>query len=295
MNEGESVYGDRANQLVVCTNLTFLTFANSTYNAQELIRGDGVQTLAALLPRVMIGFDTPADDIRVKIALNILKTFSGLAFYESARKIMCSLPSFVDDICRFASLHLHSEIVQYALNTMARMCLDSKLQSMIVEGTFGGLWAIIPLLFSYDSSMEESGVAASESTNSQAAANLNAKLAINLLGRLGGYLSGDHKTPINAENRKCIRALFTAPIESKLSTMSGPDLLKLLNSYTETSFVIWNPDMKNELLAFVHERSVEEEHTKNANATASHSFIYKALANELVICNIYVRVFNSQR
>ena len=136
ISEGESVYGDRATQLVVCTNLCFLTCANSTFNAQELIRSGGVETLSKLLDRAIVGHDTPKEDIRVQIALNLLKTFSGLAFYETARKIIVSSPQLVDNFCRFASLHHLPEIVQFALNTLARLCIDSKLQNRELVNVF---------------------------------------------------------------------------------------------------------------------------------------------------------------
>jgi hypothetical protein len=39
---------------------------------------------------------------------------------------------------------------------------------------------------------------------------------------------------------------------------------------------------------------VEESHTKEAAPEKAYDFIFEAISHELVICNIYVRVFNAQ-
>ena len=51
--------------------------------------------------------------------------------------------------------------------------------------------------------------------------------------------------------------------------------------------------MKQEVLDYVHKLSTEEIVTCDANPTGAVSFKFKAIAQELVINNIYIRVFNA--
>ena len=71
------------------------------------------------------------------------------------------------------------------------------------------------------------------------AANLQAKLAANALGRLGGYFyEGETTTtPVNSNVQTACSNLLTPPIAKRLGRTQPDELLEILNSTSETPLV----------------------------------------------------------
>lgn len=102
----------------------------------------------------------------------------------------------------------------------------------------GVLWPLLLSLFSYDFTLEESGVQASQETNQQHVANNLAKLSLMALGHLGGYRAGaeidgngakqnggeSEPPPENPAVKKSLAAMLTPYIACKLGTSSPAEV-----------------------------------------------------------------------
>lgn len=112
--------------------------------------------------------------------------------------------------------------------------VDFSLQTRMYQA--GVLWPLLLSLFSYDFTLEESGVQASQETNQQHVANNLAKLSVMALGRLGGYKAetevdenganqgGPKLPPENPAVRKSVAAMLTPYIARKLGTSSPAEV-----------------------------------------------------------------------
>lgn len=114
--------------------------------------------------------------------------------------------------------------------------MDFFLQTRMYQA--GALWPLLLSLFSYDFTLEESGVQASQETNQQHVANSLAKLSLVALGRLGGYSAGaevdgngtkqngggPEPPPENPAVRKSLAAMLTPYIARKLGTSSPAEV-----------------------------------------------------------------------
>lgn len=114
--------------------------------------------------------------------------------------------------------------------------MDFFLQTRVYEA--GVLWPLLLSLFSYDFTLEESGVQASQETNQQHVANNLGKLSVMALGHLGGYRAeaevdgngakqngGDTEPPPeNPAVRKSLAAMLTPYIAQKLGTSSPAEV-----------------------------------------------------------------------
>ncbi|GIL47629.1 hypothetical protein Vafri_4396, partial [Volvox africanus] len=166
-------------------------------------------------------------------------------------------------------------------------------------------------------------------SSTPAARSLHAVLAAQALSRLSGLLPAPHSSPPCAPARAALAALLTEPLAGRLSEPDPRPLLGVLSGTHETCRVIWNPAMREELLKFLepsahtaidHDQDSETPtvsqtaETKAAEAegagaaTAMYaggasngdllsglsSFSHAALAGELVVGGVFVRVFNER-
>lgn len=69
-------------------------------------------------------------------------------------------------------------------------------------------------------------------------------------------------------------------------------MLKTLNCNSETPYLIWNNGTRAELLEFLETRRQTRDVV--ADLTIDDSFVYSAHIGELIIGNIFVRIYNEQ-
>ncbi|GIM04041.1 hypothetical protein Vretimale_8678, partial [Volvox reticuliferus] len=169
-------------------------------------------------------------------------------------------------------------------------------------------------------------------SSTPAARSLHAVLAAQALSRLSGLLPAPHSSPPCAPARSALAALLTEPLASRLCEPDPRPLLGVLSGTHETCKVIWNPAMREELLKFLEQsahtaidldydletrgqtaesEAQEAEAAGTATATAAIgsdaagasnddllsglcSFSHAALAGELVVGGVFVRVFNER-
>ncbi|KAG8372718.1 hypothetical protein BUALT_Bualt12G0095800 [Buddleja alternifolia] len=287
---------DRAPLLVAASELVWLTCESSSLNGEELVRDGGIPLLETLLSRCMcvVQPTTPTTEPSGTIVANIMRTFSVLSQFESARIEMLEFSGLVEDIVHCTELELVDAAVDAALQTIAHVSISSGFQDALLRA--GVLWYLIPLLLQYDSTAEESDKtdAHGVGTSVQIAKNLHAVQSSRALSRLSGLGSNGDMTPYNQAAADALRALLTPKLASLLKDKLSKDLLSTINSNLESPEIIWNSSTRSELLKFVEEQRASLSHDGSYDLKDSHSFVYEALSKELFVGNVYLRVYNDQ-
>ncbi|XP_010533202.1 PREDICTED: dnaJ homolog subfamily C GRV2 [Tarenaya hassleriana] len=287
---------DRAPLLVAASELVWLTCASSSLNGEELVRDGGVQLLAALLSRCMgvVQPATLATEPAAIIVTNVMRTFSVISQFESARAEILEFSGLIEDIVHSTELELVPAAVDAALQTIAKVSVSPQLQQALLRA--GALWYILPLLLQYDSTaeapdtVESPGVGASV----QIAKNMHAVRASHALSRLSGLCADEGSIPYNADAANGLRAMLTPKLASLLKEQVCKDLLSKLNTNLETPEIIWNSTTRSELLKFVDEQRTCQGPDGSYDLESAHSFVYEALSKEVYVGNVYLRVYNDQ-
>ncbi|KAL8189648.1 hypothetical protein R6Q57_029214 [Mikania cordata] len=286
---------ERAPLLVAASELMWLTCASSSLNGEELVRDGGIQLLATLLSRCMcvVQPTTHGNEPSTIIVSNVMRTFSSLSQFESARAEVLGLPGLVEDIVHCTELELAPAAVDAALQTIAHLCVSSELQNTLLKA--GVLWYLLPLLLEYDSTAEEPDIAEAHGVgvSVQTAKNLHAVRAANALSKLSG-MANESSTPYNQDAADALKALLTPKLASMLKDELPKDLLIKLNSNLELPEIIWNSSTRAELLKFVDQKRAALAPDDSYSLKDSHAFLYEALSKEILIGNVYLRVYNDQ-
>ncbi|CAN1177736.1 DnaJ homolog subfamily C GRV2 [Linum perenne] len=287
---------DRAPLLVAASELIWLTCAASSLNGEELVRDGGIQLLAILLSRCMMVVQptTSVNEPPATIVTNVMRTFSVLSQFESARAEILEVSGLIEDIVHCNELELMPEAGDAALQTIANLSVSSDLQNALLKA--GVLWFLLPLLLQYDSTAEESDNSESHGVGSsvQIAKNMLAVRASQALSRLSGLCSDEDLAPYNAAAVDALKALLTPKLASMLKDHVPKDLLSTLNSNLESPEIIWNTATRGELLKFVDQQRASAGPDGSYDLQDSHAFYYDALSKELFIGNVYLRVYNDQ-
>ncbi|XP_023749692.1 dnaJ homolog subfamily C GRV2 [Lactuca sativa] len=287
---------ERSPLLVAASELTWLTCVSSSLNGEELVRDGGIQLLARLLARCMLVVQptTPGNEPSAIIVTNVMRTFSSLSQFESARTEVLELTGLVEDIVHCTELELIPSAVDAALQTIAHLCVSSELQNALLKA--GVLWYLLPLLLEYDSTAEEHDTtteAHGVGVSVQTAKNLHAIRAANALSRISG-MAVESPTPYNKEAADALKSLLTPKLASMLKEELPKDLLIKLNSNLELPEIIWNSSTRAELLKFVDQKRATLVPDGSCTLKDSHGFLYEALSKETLIGNVYLRVYNDQ-
>ncbi|XP_038878826.1 dnaJ homolog subfamily C GRV2 isoform X1 [Benincasa hispida] len=287
---------DRAPLLVAASELLWLTCASSSLNGEELVRDSGIKLLAVLLSRCMcvVQPTTSANEPSAIIVTNVMRTFSVLSQFDSARVEMLEFSGLVDDIVHCTELELVPAAVDAALQTIAHVSVSSEFQDALLKA--GVLWYLLPLLLQYDSTAEDSDTKESHGVGAsvQIAKNLHALRASQALSRLSGMCSDDSPTPYNQAAADALRTLLTPKVASLLKDPEPKDLLSKINANLESPEIIWNSSTRAELLKFVDQQRSSQGPDGSYDLKDSHEFVYEALSKELYVGNVYLRVYNDQ-
>lgn len=114
--------------------------ASSSLNGEELVRDSGIHLLATLLSRCMcvVQPTTSASEPSAIIVTNVMRTFSVLSQFESARAEILEFSGLVDDIVHCTELDLVPAAVDAALEAIAHVSVSSELQAAFLKA--GVLW-----------------------------------------------------------------------------------------------------------------------------------------------------------
>ena len=106
------------------------------------MRDGGIQLLAGLLSRCtcVVQPTTPASESSAIIVTNVMRTFSVLGQFESARAEILEFSGLVEDIVHCTELELVPAAVDAALETIALVSVSSELQAAFLKA--GVLWYV---------------------------------------------------------------------------------------------------------------------------------------------------------
>ncbi|XP_078519995.1 dnaJ homolog subfamily C member 13 isoform X2 [Lissotriton helveticus] len=278
--------------LPAATELAFHTVNCSALNAEELRRENGIEVLQEAFTRCVsvLTASSKPDDMCVQVCGHICKCYSVAAQFEECREKITEMPVIIKDLCRVLYYGKRvPRLLSLAVECVSSFAVDFWLQTHLFHA--GILWHLVAYPFNYDYTLEESGIQKSEDTNQQEVANSLARLSLLSLSRLGGYLSD---TPENPTVRKSLAGLLTPYVSRSLSVSCPPEILKILNSNTENPYLIWNNGTRAELLEFLE--SQQESMVKRGECDKSYGseFVFNDHAKELIVGEIFVRVYNEQ-
>lgn len=300
VSNSQSISPARFRLLVAGTELVYLTCLCSPMNAEELIaetegiaEGGGTGVLTRLMARCksITNPTSETDEASLVTISNILHTLAGLSALPSGRDMMASVPALTEslagDMVQCLTLRQSPRIMQYNLETISRAAENADIQSALLRT--GALWLLLPLMFCYDATLDETDVDASIDTNEQLAANMSAQKATTALAKLGGYL-GD--TPVNEMLRGALCALITPNVADLLEENPPLELLRVLNGRKNTPSILWGPPLREELLNYVENRIVEARQDDDWSATPGLSFRFDGIKTELMVGHVWIRVYN---
>uniref|UniRef100_A0A287DFT5 DnaJ heat shock protein family (Hsp40) member C13 n=1 Tax=Ictidomys tridecemlineatus TaxID=43179 RepID=A0A287DFT5_ICTTR len=279
--------------LPAAAELAFHTVNCSALNAEELRRENGIEVLQEAFSRcvAVLNRSSKPSDMSVQVCGHISKCYSVAAQFEECREKITEMPSIIKDLCRVLYFGKSiPRVAALAVECVSSFAVDFWLQTHLFQA--GILWYLLGYLFNYDYTLEESGIQKSEETNQQEVANSLAKLSVHALSRLGGYLPEEQATPENPTVRKSLAGMLTPYVARKLAVISATEILKMLNSNTENPYLIWNNSTRAELLEFLESQQENMIKKGDCDKTYGSEFVYSDHAKELIVGEIFVRVYN---
>jgi DnaJ family protein C protein 13 len=150
-------------------------------------------------------------------------------------------------------------------------------------------------LFDYDYTLEEGGVEAEEESSKQLVANKLAKLAVMACARLAGLIDQhDLASPKNPVIEESLAAMITPYIVQKMGENNPEEVLKLLNSNVESPYLIWDNGTRAELTEFLENERTSSVRRGVCDPSFGSEFKFTAHKDELIVGNIFVRIYNQQ-
>ncbi|AAZ11909.1 endosomal trafficking protein RME-8, putative [Trypanosoma brucei brucei TREU927] len=288
--------------MVPAMELCYHTVRNVSLNADELQEEGGIALLSAVMQRCSETL-TPAatDDLtQVKILCNTMLTFSVAAKFPESRSRIHLEPT----ICHFAAKGIAYDkalaLSRACIQTCRELCVDDVLQERVIQ--HGAMWHLLLLLFRYDSTLVQSGIEMQEENHTQLFANRAAVYALQALYAMAGIVPSEDylNTPSNAKVFTALKRLLTPFIIQKMSKLPGAEeeILKMLNTNHETPYLLWNNETREQLLEIVGSNSEKCFNggmvTHDLPFNIDERFIYKLHKDELIVGDLFVRIYNEQ-
>ncbi|XP_070570129.1 dnaJ homolog subfamily C member 13-like isoform X2 [Ptychodera flava] len=289
-----ALFSKTAPLLAAATELAYHTVNCSALNAEELRRERGIETLLDAFSRcvAVLSLSSNPEEMAVQVCIYVIKCYSVAAQFGACREKIIELPNIIKDLAR--TLYFKNLPI---LNTVAAECvsafsIDYYLQNHLLQA--GVIWHLMLYLFNYDYTLEESGVEKKQGTNKQEVANNLARLCFHALARLGGYLDDVDRTPENPAVMKPLNVLLTPYLARQLSAENPNDVLKILNSNTENPYLIWDNATRAELTEFLERQQEDQIRSGESDPSFGADFVFSIHAKELIVGEIFVRVYNEQ-
>ncbi|XP_035660587.1 dnaJ homolog subfamily C member 13-like isoform X3 [Branchiostoma floridae] len=300
----DQLFSKSAPLLTAASELAFHTVNCSALNAEELRRENGIEVLQEAFSRCIsvLSKSSKPDDLAVQVCMHISRCYAVAAQFEGCREKIIEIPAIIKDLCRILYYKDLPRMCSVATECVSAFCVDYYLQNHLLQA--GVLWHLLLYLFHYDYTLEEGGVEKSDESNQQSefdhpnnlqeVANNLARLSMQALARLGGYLDGDQKTPDNPAVKRSIAAMLTPYLSRQLNKDDPREVLKILNSNTENPYLIWDNGTRMELTEFLQTQQSEKIRTGECDPSYGADFCFTIHEKELQVGEIYVRVYNEQ-
>lgn len=289
-----SLFSKSAPLLTAASELAYHTINCSALNAEELRRESGIEALQEAYDRCLLAITgmTEPNAIPVQVCTHITRCYTVAAQFEECREKITEMPDVIKDLCRVLYYRNLPALNSVAAECVSAFSVDFWLQTQLLQA--GVLWHLLLFVFSYDYTLDESGVEKSAETNQQETLNSLARLSIDALARLGGYLTDENKTPENPAIRKSLSSMFTPYIAKQLSNDNPKEILKLLNSNTENPYLIWDNATRAELTEFLEAQQLRKIKTGDCDTSFGARFTFSVFSEELIVGEIFVRIYNEQ-
>ncbi|KAJ3648782.1 hypothetical protein Zmor_020558 [Zophobas morio] len=287
----EQLFSKSAPLLAAASELAYHTVHCSALNAEELRRENGLEVLLEAYTRCVnvLSKSSKPTDTAVLVCTHITKCFSVAAQFQGCRERMIDLKQLVKDLCRILYFKHLTKLCSVATECVSALSIDSILQLELIKS--GALWHLLLFMFNYDFTLDEGGVERSEDANQQEVSNRLAKEAVKACGALGGYFVAEDAPPPNNLTRNILESLLTNFLANQLGGENPEEILKTLNSNSETPYLVWDNGTRAELTDFLEtQRSGRED----LDFGALPEFTYSAHTGELRIGGIFVRIYNQQ-
>lgn len=292
----DSLFSKSAPLLAAAAELCHHTVNCSALNAEELRRENGIQTLQEAFARCInvLSMMSKPEDVAVQVCSHIVKCYAVASQFESCREKIQEIPAIVKDISRILYYKNLAKLCSVVAHCVSAFSVDFWLQTNLFQ--CGVLWHLLLYLFNYDYTLEEGGVEKSGESNQQEVSNNLARLSVRACARLGGYFpeSSELSTPENVPVKKSLTALLTPFLAKKLSNENPSELLKLLNSNSENPYLIWDNATRAQLTEYLTDQQQQVIKTGECDKHYGSEFVFEIHAKELIVGDIYVRIYNEQ-
>lgn len=292
----DSLFSKSAPLLSAATELAYHTVNCSALNAEELRREQGIQVLQEAFDRCMnvISLSSKPEDTAVQVCTHVVKCYAVASQFEGCREKIQEIPAIIKNICRILYYKNLPKLCSEVAQCISAFCVDFWLQTNLFQS--GVLWHLLLYLFNYDYTLEEGGVEKSHESNQQEVANQLARLSVRACGRLGGYFpeSSGLETPENIPVKKSLSAILTPFLSRKLSQENPSELLKLLNCNSENPYLLWDNATRAQLNEYLTNQQQSVLKTGECDQDYGANFVYEIHAKELIVGEIFVRIYNEQ-
>ena len=302
-----------AKLVVLASELCWLSCVSSSSNGDELIRSGAIGILSDVLTFCVskLSRDASSDDTVTKIVLFLLRLFCGLSTMDrGARELAENHEGTLWDVMYCCTLTNATKCLHSAVNCVSQMASNALLQTALVD--MGAIFVLTPLIFAFDVTLDDAPAARDARSDSavqrelsspetdpskdahlQRELNYLAMMAVRSIGRLAGVLGDKFKTEENDDMVACLYAFFTPDLAQRISEIDPRDLLRAIHSVTESAHLIWNESMREELRTFISsELDLGSRPRAFGSMRAAKQFRYKFTEKELMLGEVYVRVFN---
>eukprot|EP01064_Diplonema_japonicum_P030924 TRINITY_DN5388_c1_g1_i1.p1 TRINITY_DN5388_c1_g1~~TRINITY_DN5388_c1_g1_i1.p1 ORF type:complete len:2479 (+),score=758.14 TRINITY_DN5388_c1_g1_i1:52-7488(+) len=266
----------------------------SPLNAEELLREGGLELLKTALERCIdvIGDNSTDSDMPVLIAQRVIETFAVAADFESCRTRMQEMPTIVDMVCKGVTCKSAPRLAKASIACCSAFAAGETLQDQLYHA--GVLWHLLLFVFGYDYTLDEGGVEKDAETNIQELKNIQSKAAIFTICRLCGFMEN---TKPHQAFTETLATLLTPYVVTKLKAEchnelpeGEPTVLKLLNSNSETPYMLWNNGTRAELTEFL----TKAQEAALKGESFEDQFAYSEHQKELFVGGVFVRLYNEQ-
>ncbi|XP_025080789.1 dnaJ homolog subfamily C member 13-like isoform X2 [Pomacea canaliculata] len=291
----EQLFSKSAPLLSAAAELAYHTVRCSALNAEELRRENGIQVLHDAFTRCVsvLSQSSKPDDLAVQVCINVAQCYTVAAQFEGCREKIQECSAIIRDLCRILYFKHLAQLCTVVTDCVSAFCIDFWLQTNLFQS--GVLWHLLPNLFQYDFTLDEGGVERSHETNQQEKANLLAKQSVIACARLGGYHDNqENAPPDNPTIKKSLMSLLTPYLARKLANPNTSELLKILNSNTENPYLIWDNATRAQLVEYLEDNQTRMIRNGECDQTFGATFEFEAHAKELIVGEIFVRVYNEQ-
>ncbi|CAG9859086.1 unnamed protein product [Phyllotreta striolata] len=287
----DQLFSKNAPLLTAACELAYHTVHCSALNAEELRRENGLEVMLDAYTRCVnvLNNSSKPDETPVQVCTHITRCFTVAASFPACRERMVDLKQLVKDLCRILNFKHLTKLCSVATECVTALSLDSILQMELLKS--GALWHLLLYMFNYDFTLEEGGVEKSEDANKQEVSNMLAKKAVRACAALGGYIQGENNPPPNPLTRDILGVLLTAFLSEQLGDDKPEEVLKILNSNSETPYLLWDNGTRAELMDFLETQSNGR---SEIDFNIADEFKYSAHVGEHKIAGVFIKIYNQQ-